>query len=191
MLRANLSSRPFYNERLVWLGLSVAALALLALTAFNASRISTLSETRATQDREISYNRDEAARIRADAATLSNAVDRSRLRELAVRTSEANQLIAQRTFSWTQFFDIIEGALPFEVRLVGVAHRVESGERLLVLNVVAQQDADLNTFVRAMLETGAFFDVLPTEKAANDDGSISAIVETFYLPPATANGGRP
>jgi len=191
MLGANLSARPFYNERLVSLALAVAAVALLALTAFNASRVRTLSATRATQDRDIAYNRDEAARIRADAATLSAAADTGRLRALAASTAEANHLIAQRTFSWTQFFDIIEGALPFEVRLVGVAHRVESGERLLVLNVVAQQDADLNEFVRAMLETGTFFDVLPTEKAANDDGSISAIVETFYLPPPMANGGRP
>jgi hypothetical protein len=35
VLRGNLSTRPFYNERLVTLGLALAAVAALALTAFN------------------------------------------------------------------------------------------------------------------------------------------------------------
>ena len=54
--------------------------------------------------------------------------------------------------------------------------------------------------VKAMLDTGRFFDVLPTEKAQNDDGTVGAIVETRYLAPeppargeapAGGRGGRP
>jgi len=59
---------------------------------------------------------------------------------------------------------------------------------VLVLDVVAQDDERLNEFVQALLGTGSFFDVLPVEKARDDDGSVSAIVEMFYLPPAATSG---
>ena len=39
MLRTNLSTRPFYNERAVQLLLALAALLVVVLTAFNAIRI--------------------------------------------------------------------------------------------------------------------------------------------------------
>jgi hypothetical protein len=193
MLRVNLSSRPFYSERLVSLALVCAALGLVALTVFNLSRLTTLSAQRAEHERSIDLNRDEAARIRADIQTAVAGVDMNQMQTLVAGTAEANLLIAQRTFSWSQFFDIVEGALPYEVRLVGVAHRVEDDERVLVLNLIAQQDAQLNEFVQALLETGVFFDVLPAEKARNDDGTVSAIVETYYLPPdlGTSTGGSP
>ena len=200
MLKANLSSRPFYNERLVSLVLVAAGLGMVALTAWNVSRLTGLSETRASLERDIARDHSEAARIRADAESVAAGADLGRLRALVGGAAEANALIAHRTFSWTQFFDIVEGALPYEVRLVGVAHRIEGGERLLVLNLVAETDAQLNEFVRAMLETGVFFDVLPTEKLRNDDATVGATVETYYLPPdetgrttgtSVAGGGQP
>jgi hypothetical protein len=191
MLRTNLSSRPFYRERLVSLALMAAAIGLVTLSVFNFSRVTTLSAERAEHDRNIALNRDEAARVRADIQAAVAGVDMNQLQQLVAGTAEANTLITERTFSWSQFFDIVEKAMPYEVRLVGVAHRVEDGERVLVLNVVAQEDEQLNEFVRGMLETGAFFDVLPVEKARNEDGTVSAIVETYYLPPAAAGNASP
>jgi hypothetical protein len=155
------------------------------------SRLVTLSAERAELDGNIARDHDEAERIRADIRATVSGVDVSRLAELVAGAAEANRLIAERTFSWTQFFEIVEGAMPYEVRLVAVAHRLEGDERLLVLNLIAQDDARLGEFVSAMLETGAFFDVLPVEKARNDDGTWSAIVETYYLPPAAMNGEPP
>ena len=200
MLRGNLSSRPFYNERLVLVALGVMAAGVVALSAFNFSRLTSLSAASTELEGHATRDRDEAARIRADIRSAVAAVDMNRLGPLVAGAAEANALIAQRTFSWTEFFDVVEGALPYEVRLVGVSQRVEDDERVLVMSLVAQTDRDLNDFVRAMLDTGVFFDVLPTEKAQNDDGTVGAIVETHYLPqarPASAEspgggrGGRP
>jgi hypothetical protein len=202
MLRANLSSRPFYNERLVSLLLGLVAVGAIAMAAFNVSRFSELSAERTTLDLNIRRDQAEASRIRADVEAAVAGVDLNRLEALVSGAREANQLIAHRTFSWSAFFDILEGALPYEVRLLGVAHRLEGGEQVLVMSVVAEEDANLNELVQALLGTGAFFDVLPVEKARNDDGTVSAIVETFYLAPAAPErqaagkpdsdkGGRP
>lgn len=199
MLRGNLSSRPFYNERLVSLVLLLVAVAGLALTAFNASRLTALSSTRAELDGQIQRDLGEASRIEAEATGIQGAFDVEAVRELAASTAEANALIADRTFSWTGFFGIVEGILPYDVRLVGVAHRFEEGERMLVLNVIARLDSDINELVRGMLDSGRFYDVLPTEKRRNEDGTLSAVIETYYLPASPvsgateppANGGRP
>jgi hypothetical protein len=174
----------------VALVLLLVAAGVAAFTVFNATRLTALSAERAELEGRIERDRGEAERIRAEARSAAAGVDPARLGQLAAGTREANALITARTFSWSRFFDIIEGALPYDVRLVGVAHRVEGDDVLLVLNVVAQQDEHLNEFVRAMLETGVFFDVLPTEKTRNEDSTVSAIVETYYLPPGrTGRGG--
>ena len=39
MLRGNLSTRPFYNERFVTIAMVLIALGALALTAFNVSEL--------------------------------------------------------------------------------------------------------------------------------------------------------
>ena len=60
MLRANLSTRPFYNERAVHLVLGLAALIVLLLTAFNAIRVISLS--RQNTDLSSLINRDRRKR---------------------------------------------------------------------------------------------------------------------------------
>lgn len=191
MLTGNLSSRPFYNERLVTLGLALVALGAVAFSAWNVTTVMRLSDARASLDREVAQSRSDAERIRADVQTVTAGVDLTRLKSLAAGVGEANDLIAARTFSWTRFFDLIEGAMPYEVRLVAVAQRAEPDGQLLTLNLLAETDAQLNELVRAMLATGAFYDVLPTIKTRNDDGTFGAVVEAYYLPPAPApaNGG--
>ena len=202
MLRGNLASRPFYNERLVSLVLVLVAVGVAALTAFNVSRLNALWTDRAELEGAIQRDEDETARVLGEINSTGRQVDAPTLVRLASETGEANALIERRTFSWTTFFDVIEDVLPFDVRVVAVGHRIEDGDLLLVLNVVARDDPDLNDFIDAMLGTGQFLDILPTEKMRDDDGSVSAVIETWYVPlvndqdsgePAamTRQGGRP
>lgn len=187
MLRGNLASRPFYNERLVSFALVLVAMAVVALTVFNVSRLLSLSAQGAELDRQVEQNRAEAERVRADATSTQQTIDGQTLQGLVVGTREANALIDRRTFSWTAFFDVVEDVLPFDVRLVAVAHREEDdADLVLVLNVVAKSDDDLNDLIRGMLGSGVFYDVLPAEKTRNDDNTWNAIIETGYLPPADA-----
>ena len=61
VLRTNLSTRPFYNERAVHLLLALAAVVVLALTAFNAIRIIALSRQNTELSSLINRDHDEAA----------------------------------------------------------------------------------------------------------------------------------
>ena len=61
MLRTNLSTRPFYNERAVHAAIGAAALVVLALTVVNVSRIVTLSRQNTEFSRHVDRDRAEAA----------------------------------------------------------------------------------------------------------------------------------
>ena len=64
MLRTNLSTRPFYNERAVPLALAVVAVLVLAATVFNVTRLVALSQ----RQRPIGGAADERGRERTCAA---------------------------------------------------------------------------------------------------------------------------
>jgi hypothetical protein len=70
MLRGNLSTRPFYNERLVGLALLAVGVIAIALTAFNAWRLLALSSEHRQLAQHIARDRQEAAAARTEAANI-------------------------------------------------------------------------------------------------------------------------
>ena len=189
MLRGNLSTRPFYNERLATLAIGLLAVVAFALTLFNGREITALSaERRALRDR-IQADRLAAESIRGRAATVERTVDRTVLARLAASTGEANDVIDQRTFSWTAFFRLLETTLPVDVRLVVVSPRVEQGAFRVAMTVVARDLSDVAAFVDALLDTGRFYDAATLEQQRRDDGDFNAVVEAAYLTPAGHTAG--
>ena len=196
MLKSNLSTRPFYNDRLVSLAILAGLVAGLALTAFNVTQILSLTEERSVYTQQIGRDRAEAARIRTAADAVQGSVDQQQLRMLVGSTREANGLIDQRTFSWTGFFETVEQTLPLDARLIAVAPRVERGNILIAVVVVAKSVGDLQAFTEALQNTGEFYDVLVAADQLNDDGTHTATIQTGYLParamasPSARSAGR-
>jgi hypothetical protein len=181
MLKGNLSSRPFYNERLVAMVVLGAALLGVVLTIFNITALSRLSGERAKQQAEEQQSLSEADRVRQSAQKLQQSLDQSNLRILAEATREANWLIDQRTFSWTEFLGFIEKTLPRDARLVAVAPRVERNVFKIVMLVNAKQQGDLETFIESLESTAAFKNVLPTDMTRLEDGTLSITLESTYV----------
>ena len=185
MLRGNLSTRPFYNERLVMLIVAVATVVGLGLTVFNATAIYRLSAERTGQKAELDRVEAEASKSTAAANALRGSLDTSNLRVLAGATGEANALIDQRTFSWTAFFGLVEKTLPLDARLMSVAPRVERGNFMIQMVLNVKTPGDLETFIDNLLATGTFYDLLPGDQQRNDDGTFAATLVGGYLAPAT------
>jgi len=182
VLKGNLSTRPFYNERLATLAIAAVALVAALLTAYNATELIRLSSERRATQSAIDRDHAEVARIRARAGALQQTVDRAQLARLAGSTREANDLIDQRTFSWTAFFKLIEKTLPIDARLVMVSPHAEKGTFRVTIDIVARTIADVATFRGAMRDSGAFYDVASPAQQPNDDGTISATIEATYQP---------
>jgi hypothetical protein len=197
MLKVNLASRPFYNERLVTLALVALGLVAVGLTTFNVAELVRLSAKRSEQQSAIS--RDEAAARAADkdAVSLNQSVDRSTLNLLAAEAGEANGLINERTFSWTTFLGLIEKAMPQNVHLVSVAPRDTSGVTWINMLIIAKRAEDEAALMDALESTGAFFDVQPRSEDATEDGMLRTTIRARYVEPpgaptsAAAKGGRP
>ncbi len=195
MLKGNLSTRPFYNERLVTMAVAAIAIAAVLLTAYDVKRLVELSGRRSAALAKLVANQREAARIREQALALQQAVDRPTLTRLATYTREANTLIEQRTFSWTGVFGHLEKTLPTDVRLVSISPRVEKGTTRLSMAIVLRDLDDVSVFIENLNATGAFYDVGPTEQRQQEDGSFAARIEATYrsdrpAPAVAAASGR-
>jgi hypothetical protein len=87
--------------------------------------------------------------------------------------------------------------MPLNVHLVSVSPRVDREVFQVDLTVVAKSLEDLQQFIDALHKTGEFYDVFPTGRDLNDDGTIGASIRTGYrvTAPAPVNGegkrGRP
>jgi len=190
MFRGNLSTRPFYNERLVAILIAVGLLIGLGLTAFNVTAIYQLSAERTRQRSAQGRVEADAAKSRASAAALQGSLDRSNILLLASETNEANTLIDQRTFSWTAFFGLVEKTLPLDARLISVAPRVERGIFMIVMQVNMKRPDDLEAFMDSLAGTGAFYDLLPGEMQRNEDGLYIATLSGGYNAPWTKSQSK-
>jgi Tfp pilus assembly protein PilN len=194
MLKGNLSTRPFYNDRLATVAIAVIAALVLLASIVNVTWLVSLSSERSEIRTRLDADSREAARIRGEAEALQERVDPVTLAGLAASAREANQLIDQRTFSWTTLLGQLEETLPPGVRLTAISPQAQRGEFRVALAVVARGLDDVDAFVDALLETGGFYDVAPIEQRANDDGTYQAVVQASYLSsrpavrPAAATG---
>jgi Tfp pilus assembly protein PilN len=189
VLRTNLSTRPFYNERAVHLLLVLGALIVALLTAFNAIRILSLSRQNTELSSLIDRDHQEAERLTREAQRIRAAINPTDLEATAESAALANSLIDQRTFSWTEFFNRIEETLPANVMLSAVRPNFSGNKITINMTVLARRTEDIDQFIEQLEATGAFNDVLPAQQDTTADGLHRLLLETVYTggtpPPAT------
>jgi Tfp pilus assembly protein PilN len=189
VIRTNLSTRPFYNERAVHLALLALAAAVLLASVFNATRVIQLSRSDTRQATQASRDEKRAADLRRSADRLRATVDPRLIELVSVQASRANDLIDRRTFSWTDLFNRFETTLPDEVRITSMRPRIVPKEgTILTITVVAKGVDDVNEFVLNLERDGAFKSVLPVEDRYNE-GLLEAVLEMKYTPGPTGKRG--
>lgn len=186
MLRGNLSTRPFYNERAVQVLLGSLAVALALLTGFTAWQFLALS----AQQRELSVRieRDEAkaAALRLDAQRVRGRMDARQLESTARAAREANLVIDQRTFSWTALFNVIERTIPADVRLRSVTPALDRGVLVVRFTVNASRVESVARFLDELEAAGAFLAMRSVEEQVLEDGTFNVVCEGRYLGPGAA-----
>jgi Tfp pilus assembly protein PilN len=194
MLRTNLSTRPFYNERAVHALLTIAGLVVLVLTIFNLYEIVVLSREQSELGSRASVSETRARELRAHAAQIRQGLDPKQLDAIFGEAREANAIIGQRLFSWTELLNRLETTLPEEVRITAMRPRVENdGSITIQMNITGRRFEDINRFLENLEGTGAFTDMLPRDEITTEDGLHQATIEGHYLPsagPAPAKGAR-
>jgi hypothetical protein len=186
MIRTNLSTKPFYNVRAVQIALGTLAGIVLGITLFNVIEIVRLFTSEQTLGANADEAEREAARQRSEAGRIRAQINPSELQTVASAAREANNLIDQRAFSWTELFTQFEATLPDDVRITAVQPRLEEGRFIVAVAVEARRAEDIDTFIEALEKTGTFHNVIATETQANDAGLLEAIIDGVYQPPGRA-----
>ena len=190
MLRTNLSTRPFYNDRAVRTGLLALALIGLGLTMFNAVEILRLERAGREARQTVAQNAVQARELREKAQGIRRSINQTALQAVQVSARDANALIDRRAFSWTALLNYFQATLPPDVRIASVTPQVDNDGRMLVaITAFARRAEDLYEFADALETTGAFSDVLPRQLAVEEDGTLRAEVQGYYA--GTAQGAAP
>jgi hypothetical protein len=184
MLRTNLSTRPFYNDRAVRTGLAALALIALGLTIFNAMEILRLERAGREARQTVARNNAQARDIRERARVVRQSINQAALQAVQASARDANALIDRRAFSWTALLNFFQATLPADVRIASVTPQVDDEGRMLVsISVFARRAEDLSEFADALETTGAFSDVLPRQLAVEEDGTLRSQVQGYYAGP--------
>lgn len=184
MLRTNLSTRPFYNVRAVRVTLAVIAALVVAFTLFNLVQLVRLTASQGTLGARASAAEEEAVRLRAEAAEIRAQINPEELEVVAEAAREANAIIDRRAFSWTELFTKFEATLPADVRITAVRPRLDDDAFVLSIGVEARRAEDLDAFMEALESEGGFRDVLATAVQESEAGTLQAVVDGTYAPPA-------
>jgi hypothetical protein len=183
MLRTNLATRPFYNDRAVRVGIGAGVIVVAAFTAFNLLQAASLN----ARNNEMSQRAQEAERQKAEytkqAQTIRQSLNTAEMSAVQHAAQEANLLIGRRVFSWTDLFNQFERTLPPEVRIAAVEPQVDDdGQMLVAITVFSRRPEDLNEFMDQLETTGRFRDVLNRQDTITDDGLTRSILQGYYDP---------
>jgi len=183
MLQINLGTRPFYNVRAVQGALGLFAALVVAFTLFNIVQTVRLAISQYTLGASASEAEAEAERLQAEAVRIRSQINAAELETVANAAREANAIIDQRAFSWTELFAQFEATLPPDVRITAVQPGLESsGDFVIAVGVEARRPEDLDAFIESLEDRGGFRDVLSVQERTGESGLIQAIVQGIYVP---------
>jgi hypothetical protein len=187
MLRANLSTRPFYNDRLVRIGIAVAVLLLAAFTTFNAFQVLSLNARNSEMSGRAQQAEAQTTQYRERARALTQAMDKVEVTAVQDAARIANGLIDRRAFSWTDLFNRFERTLPPDVRIASVEPQIDRDGRLLIaISTVSRRVEDLHEFIDQLEVEGGLRDVIARNDVVEEDGSTRSMIQGYYDEAAVA-----
>lgn len=183
MIRSNLSTRPFYNQRAVRFWLLVFAVIVAAATAFNISRVLRYSRSDTQLAMQATRDENRAADLRQQANRLRATVDPRQIDFASTEARQANELIDRRTFSWTELLNRLETTLPPDVHIVALRPKVDrKNGTVLTINVLARSVDDVDVFMNNLEATSAFKNIGSREDRFNEQGLLESSIESTYVP---------
>jgi hypothetical protein len=109
-------------------------------------------------------------------------MNQQELATVAAAAREANNLIEQRTFSWTQLFNQIEATLPENVMLTAVRPQFKDGATHVNMDIQGRHTEDIDTFFEKLEATGQFHDVSWSAESVTEEGLHHMTMTAVYTP---------
>jgi len=184
MLQTNLSTHPFYNERIVKIVLVALVIVGLSFSAFNLTSFVNLSSTESKLSVEARKVEENATQLRAETLDAQGVIDSEDLETVIQASREATELITRRSFSWSQLLSLVERSLPGTARLKSVRSRIEEDAFMVTFAVEARTVSGVASFIKSLEDTGNFKNTSPIEETRLEHDLIETIMESVYTPPS-------
>ena len=183
MLRTNLSTRPFYNERAAQIALCVLALLLVAFTAFNLVQWRSLSARHGQLMARVGDDERKAAALRNKADLARRSVDRAEFERVTAEVRDANVLIDERAFSWIGLLNTLEATMPPNVRIQSIRPAADQEGNLTVTMVaVGRRAEDIEQLVDQLEATRSFRHLYSRTETTDQQGLLEVTLEGQYVP---------
>lgn len=186
MITPNLASRPFLNNRPVWL-LTVAAFAAALLLIILNIRLFLVAD-RALDDETAKRDQLELRvaeleeRLRSEVTTL----ERVPWRSLRGRVDAVNLVLREHAFSWLQMLDDIERIMPYDVRLTRISPVVGTDGVSLSFEVIARNRDAMLELLDNLIADPRFEEPAPSAEGTPEEsgtGVYTLSLTVLYRPP--------
>jgi len=169
----------------------LAAVVVLAFTTFNITRIVLLSRENTELVMRQSGDASRTRQLRAAAQRTRASLDPKAIEAVSASAHEANAIIDRRLFSWTELFNYFETTLPDDVRITSVRPQTDRpGNVKVSMTVIGRRVEEINRFMNALEDTGAFRNVLSIDERPTENGDLLAVVDAQYLPSRSGPSGH-
>jgi type IV pilus assembly protein PilN len=195
-LDINLASRPYEDAREFWkrwgLGLGIASIVTLALL--------TLTITgwyNARQDRKrLADLRGQIAKLDQERLTAEAMLNRPENRSMREKSQYLNELIARKSFSWTQAIEGFERVMPPKLHLVSIEPHLNDDNQLAMKMVVAGDSNERAIELMRRMEDSKHFrdtQIDNQQQLQNPQGTdtVQFAISALYVPTSDqADQGR-
>ena len=162
MFDVNLARKPFWNIRAFIFVIAVLAVVTLAVSILNGRtlyRVLTGSEETRSEIQHLEEAIADLEKKNRDLQTRISAVD---VDELGDEITLLNQIISERTLSWSALLDKLEAILPRVVRITSlVPTPQEDGSISLALTCLTEERDGMLQLIDALIESPHFADPVP------------------------------
>ena len=169
--------------------IGLLAAVLVVLTAWQVGRIVRLSRQKTELTATIRRDRAESEKLTREAGEIRRGINQQELTVVTTAAREANDLIEQRTFSWTALFNQLEATLPEDVMLLSVRPSFKEGITSINFELQGKRTEDVDTFMENLETTGQFHNVRWTQENVTDEGLHRVTMQAEYT--ATAPPAKP
>ncbi|HKP85692.1 MAG TPA: hypothetical protein VJZ26_06335 [Blastocatellia bacterium] len=185
----NLSSRPFTNHRILWIGVAAVSFLSLWLLLWITSEISLVSAKADRVKSQISDLQVEVEMARQETERRSRDQQQPEVRyQDRLELASARNLIERKSFSWNRMINDIERFIPKDARVFGLkvqedlipGQKVEAGVEIKVLGRSASQ---MTQMMEELEKSGGLFLVRQSNQdAPSDAGEVPFTLNLIYSP---------
>lgn len=129
--KINLSSRDYLKRRVILLTLYLAMIVVVASTGVDLMRLNEMKESEAAFDARIGRVLSEQRELKEEIGKMGRKVSDDTFKAMQNEIQLINQLLQQKSFSWTAFLSDLEERVPAKLSVVRIQPDFNTGQVIL------------------------------------------------------------